>query len=347
MSIYTRANRATDLTRIEGLKKVGSYWEGPCPICGGTDRFQVKETKGGRQLWFCRQCDMEKYGDAVNLYSRLWQVRPREAAKRLLGQAPESDDRPVQTLPPSPERKRRNYLYPWEVWDREEFGRQFQPPDLVERWQAYKPLSRATIRRYTLGYGHLDTHRKGRNYLLMPVWGPGGKIACLKGRDQDGQWRTSTGWRILDLPLGNWEGLMDNMANPTRDVVVVTENYADALWLSQESDTAVGVAVHSTSYWRDSWTDMLAQHQQKTRATIIVALDNDWAGNGPHWSIREEALRLWYEGHEGPPPTPRGPVLTRRLVAAGIPQDRVALFDWKGWPYKADLGDYLRSKMED
>ena len=37
---------------LPNLKKVGSQWQGPCPVCGGRDRFRVL-TDGKA---FCRMC---------------------------------------------------------------------------------------------------------------------------------------------------------------------------------------------------------------------------------------------------------------------------------------------------
>ena len=47
---------------IPGLKKkTANEWEGPCPSCGGTDRFIVK---ADRQTYWCRQCRIK--GDILN-----------------------------------------------------------------------------------------------------------------------------------------------------------------------------------------------------------------------------------------------------------------------------------------
>jgi hypothetical protein len=35
------------------LKKTGGEWTGPCPRCGGRDRFSISPSKG---LWNCRGC---------------------------------------------------------------------------------------------------------------------------------------------------------------------------------------------------------------------------------------------------------------------------------------------------
>jgi|GEM_PF-4493461 hypothetical protein len=46
--------RTTDLLALVGnthLRKVGANWyAGPCPFCGGTDRFTLKKTADGWQL---------------------------------------------------------------------------------------------------------------------------------------------------------------------------------------------------------------------------------------------------------------------------------------------------------
>lgn len=41
------AGRYTQLRKASGTKE----WEGPCPKCGGRDRFHVKA-----DAFFCRQC---------------------------------------------------------------------------------------------------------------------------------------------------------------------------------------------------------------------------------------------------------------------------------------------------
>ena len=40
------------LEALPGLKRSGDQWQGPCPLCGGTDRFRVTKDGGA----FCRQC---------------------------------------------------------------------------------------------------------------------------------------------------------------------------------------------------------------------------------------------------------------------------------------------------
>jgi len=56
--------RDTPLRRVASTD--GGEWAGPCPRCGGRDRFRVwPNHPSGRGRWFCRQCH-EKRGDAID-----------------------------------------------------------------------------------------------------------------------------------------------------------------------------------------------------------------------------------------------------------------------------------------
>jgi hypothetical protein len=58
-------NATTDLVvLVPGLRRQGRYFIGPCPFCGGDDRFNIKRTEAG-DLWICRKCGDSKYHDAV------------------------------------------------------------------------------------------------------------------------------------------------------------------------------------------------------------------------------------------------------------------------------------------
>ena len=52
------------LSYLPGMKRKGAYeWAGPCPSCGGEDRFIWRTD--GRQRGFCRQCGWT--GDSIQL----------------------------------------------------------------------------------------------------------------------------------------------------------------------------------------------------------------------------------------------------------------------------------------
>jgi len=63
-------------TVIPNLKKIGPrFWAGPCPFCGGNDRFVLKSADQGF-IWCCRSCSPDgragkKYQDPVEYIARL------------------------------------------------------------------------------------------------------------------------------------------------------------------------------------------------------------------------------------------------------------------------------------
>jgi len=90
--------RATDILEVARslgavLKPVAGRIEfaGPCPVCGGTDRFGVNVRK---RVWHCRGCG--RGGDAVDLVRHVEGVTFIEAVEMLAGERP---TRPVRHRP--------------------------------------------------------------------------------------------------------------------------------------------------------------------------------------------------------------------------------------------------------
>ena len=53
------------LLHKEALTNGGEY-AGPCPKCGGNDRFRVQPNNPGGGIWFCRKCTGEVWKDAIS-----------------------------------------------------------------------------------------------------------------------------------------------------------------------------------------------------------------------------------------------------------------------------------------
>lgn len=81
----------------------GRYLEGPCPFCGGRDRFQVKVGHGGQpDRWLCRGCTGGRYQDAAGFVMRRDRVTYRHALA-LLQTAPMActrTEQPEVDVPP-------------------------------------------------------------------------------------------------------------------------------------------------------------------------------------------------------------------------------------------------------
>jgi DNA primase len=79
------AGRDTRLKKTASTR--GGEWTGPCPRCGGRDRFHVQPATG---LWYCRSCSPDgKWGDAISYVMWLHGVSFREACERLGASASE------------------------------------------------------------------------------------------------------------------------------------------------------------------------------------------------------------------------------------------------------------------
>ncbi|WP_042065033.1 primase-helicase zinc-binding domain-containing protein, partial [Aeromonas hydrophila] len=64
---------------------------GPCPACGGKDRFRLDD-KEGRGTWICSQCGA---GDGLTLLAKATHKSTKEAAQEvatLLGLSPDGLD---------------------------------------------------------------------------------------------------------------------------------------------------------------------------------------------------------------------------------------------------------------
>ena len=100
--------------------KALSNRHGPCPMCGGKDRFRFDD-KGGRGTWICSQCGA---GDGIELVKRIQNVEFKEAARLIeqhVGSAPiiasakrpsadrraeaRRDDRALETVAPDHARR--------------------------------------------------------------------------------------------------------------------------------------------------------------------------------------------------------------------------------------------------
>lgn len=89
-----RASGASIMAALQGLdlrlRKNGPHeLTGPCPRCGGVDRFNINTIKGA---WFCRGCDA-KGGDGIGLLMHARGLQFREAVEDINGES--AVDRPV------------------------------------------------------------------------------------------------------------------------------------------------------------------------------------------------------------------------------------------------------------
>lgn len=68
-----------ELLAAVGIDTPSRGKHGPCPVCGGSDRFRLDD-KGGRGTWICNQCGA---GDGLDLVSKVTGKPPKEVAELL------------------------------------------------------------------------------------------------------------------------------------------------------------------------------------------------------------------------------------------------------------------------
>lgn len=85
------------------LRREGHEWIGPCPLCGGTDRFAVNQQK---RVFLCRGSgDEYGKGDGINLVRHVYGCDMIEAVERITG-----TPRPDRTRDESAEERKRREL---------------------------------------------------------------------------------------------------------------------------------------------------------------------------------------------------------------------------------------------
>ena len=67
VDLLALAGKMTSLRRV--ASSGGGEWAGPCPFCGGQDRFRVQPH---RAIWLCRHCTDGKWQDVIEYGKRLW-----------------------------------------------------------------------------------------------------------------------------------------------------------------------------------------------------------------------------------------------------------------------------------
>lgn len=99
----------TTLVRIANTR--GGEYAGPCPFCGGVDRFHVAPALG---KWYCRQC-APRGGDAIDYVRRRQRASFTEAVTLLTGRQWQAQ----RTIRPPVARPPVTVTWPLAVWQRE------------------------------------------------------------------------------------------------------------------------------------------------------------------------------------------------------------------------------------
>lgn len=127
-----------DRLRIDGLRRSGAELAGPCPVCGGRDRFGVNVHRG---VFNCRRCDQG--GDGIKLVQFVMECDFKAALDWLCG------ERDLDLDPAVAERRRRDAEN--KRRRAEDYARRKRQGAIVDAkriWQECRPAEGSDVERY-------------------------------------------------------------------------------------------------------------------------------------------------------------------------------------------------------
>lgn len=306
MDILTAVqSKGIELKRVATTN--GGEYAGPCPVCGGKDRFRVwpakKGTEGG--AWWCRS--EEKSGDLIEFFRWAHAMSYGDAC-RAAGTDPKSYTYAKPSLPSKGTDQGfqpRRHPAPAEAWA--DNAAKFvaachqallNDPAELDRLRRDRGIRIETVRRFRLGINGADFYRPRETWGLpeqiskqtgkpKKLWIPRGLvIPCMAGeavtririRRPGEDLRSETDPRYYFVP-GSSPAIL-RIGDRARAYVVV-ESELDALLIAQEAGDLAGAVAMGTSSAKpdaDTFAHLAAAD------VILLALDADAAGErGSSW----------------------------------------------------------------
>lgn len=300
------------------LKRVGhtggGEYHGPCPFCGGTDRFIVQPQKtsmGGR--WFCRQCG--RHGDALAFVCDYEDLTVSEGMKRLnlLSEKPLVRRKPVeQPVVYAADLDEARYLCFADGWQQE--AQAFITHCHLRLIASFETSSAGAYLRgrgvdlRTVISGKLGLNREdyratwGEASVWLPrgiviPWSIEGRLWNVRVRRPNADAEATGGDKYMSPKGGCGYAMYRIDSVEAGDTVVMTEGEFDALILrhallnTQRTDASVVSIGSNTGARLKAWTYRLS-----TARKIYLAFDNDPAGDSAAlwWSqaLGKKAVRL-------------------------------------------------------
>lgn len=283
----------------------GGQYNGPCPWCGGEDRFRVQPHQGSYGWYACSQCGRK--GNAVD-----YLVDKRGCSKyealMAVGWQPKDESGPRPILPASALDERPQWDEPPEIWQQaaSDFYRVCQDTLWSETGRAAldylrgRGLTDEIIAFAKLGYHAREefgpAHVWGRpkavalgQGIVIP-WLYEGKVWRLTIRNE----RAAQGQGRYRQVSGGSNGLyLADSLKHKRPAVVVTEGEFDALSIAQTCGKRVAVVATGTTQGGHTprWIALLARQER-----ALIAFDSEEKGDvAAHWwltRLSDKAVRL-------------------------------------------------------
>lgn len=287
------------------LKRSGSWWIGPCPFCGGEDRFNLHSTPDGWK-WFCRHCGDGRYQDAAAYIMRRENIDFPAALKKIGGDKP---DWKVQNQRTAELRKASEERQPTPTWRAR--GRGWAEECRQNLWKPVgakaleylhsRGLSDFTIVKYGLGYNPGD-----RTEPLV-LWGLEGdgqvkleRGITIPGMGMDGLYyikirravapgskeRKYVQVRGGKLGVFGWDNLRGAW------LAMVTEGEFDTMILDQQAGDLAGVCTFGAATNSPLTVSSDLLYWTGSAAHLAACYDNDDAGREGSLALQKNLPRL-------------------------------------------------------
>ena len=359
MNILTLYQDLTHRQPVRAAATNGGEYHGPCPGCGGDDRFHLwPEQRDGGTYW-CRGCG--KAGDLIqfrmDFLGEDFKTAAAACGKELDGRRQKPPVRPwtppaarATATPWSPERHRAPdetwmaHAAKLVDWAHEQLLSDAGAPR--RRWLAARGITMDGIERFRLGWnpgrGGKDLYRERKGWGLpeerkpdgraKKLWIPRGLVIPLV---VDGDvWRVrirrdeDRGPRYYVLP---GSGMRQMVIPGDRRAAVVVESELDAVMIAcQAGDLVTAVGLGSANIKPDA----AAHEALADAARILVAMDRDKAGRDAvrWWRAHYPAARRWpTTAGKDPGEAYQAGVDIRAWVLGGLPEAWTvgpAVSDW-------------------
>lgn len=345
MNVLELAQQQVQLKQACASK--GGEWAGPCPKCGGKDRFRVWPAQNeGAGSWWCRGCN--EGGDGIAYLRRIEGLSFGAAAAKLgvcvnktVGRCPipptsKGGAKPMTSRGEGSRAQSELWQQKAEafvLWSQEKL-------EGNERAMAFlksRGISRATARRHRLGWNpgdnQKDIFRPRESWglpekikedekaaklwlprgLVIPRIGGNGQVTRLRIRRPEGEPRY---YVVPGSCMEYWAA-----PGPSRAVLVVESELDGVLMASIAGDLVTVLAIGSAQEQPDGVADEILRRA----SVVLVALDADSAGSkaAKRWYVTYKTTKRWPvpDGKDPGEAFAAGEDL-RQWVVAGLP---------KGW----------------
>lgn len=314
----------------------GGEWAGPCPLCGGRDRFRIWPEKAheGHSIappgrYWCRQCGIQ--GDAIDYLRRVEGLSFADACARLgierPGRAAAPAYRPAPTLADPRDWTPREYAPPTDAWREQAEALLARAQERLagdadaQDWLTMRGITPRAAKIYGIGY-HVSSSG-GDSYGAREAWGLAPELKngkpkrlwiprgwVIPARDAEGRLlqlrvrrrpedvrRFAQGVKYMPVEGSSQATLV---LHPEAPAFAVVESGFDAVLLAAITGGAVGAICAWSAAARP---DARAHALLSACLCVLLALDYDPAGDkeSAWWQARyRHALRLPRLGAKDP-----------------------------------------------